>query len=202
MSQAATVDPERPRRLLEEVLSRSEFRGAPSPDAHPVTRFLDELLRAFGRAPDWVGDAITVVILAAAGVFLVWILAEGGLPGGLRRRRTPAPEVVESAGRVAAVELYRAGREHLRAGAFGEAVVHLFRAMIGRLTERELLLDDPSRTDREHLRDLRARPGESAVLATALPTFERVRYGNRSVGERQARDVLVAAEALFPEESP
>ena len=70
--------------------------------------------------------------------------------------------------------------------------------MLARLTERGLLLDDESRTNFEHLRDLRdAR--EAQWLAQAIPPFERVHYGGRAATREDAEAALAAAAPLFPD---
>ena len=72
--------------------------------------------------------------------------------------------------------------------------------MIARLTERGLLLNDPSRTNREHLRDLRRREDEARLLRSAIPAFENVRYGKNEPVDADLAETLAAAQALFPTE--
>lgn len=87
----------------------------------------------------------------------------------------------------------------MAAGDFGAAVTRLFRAIVARLTERGLLLDDESRTNFEHLRDLR-KTRESRCFAAAIPPFERVLYGRHAATREDAEATLAAAAPLFPDE--
>jgi hypothetical protein len=107
-----------------------------------------------------------------------------------------APEVPAPA-----ADLYRAAREAQASGRSTEAIVLFFRAMVARLVERGFLLGDPSRTNREHARDLRRRPEECALLMEALPVFEGVRYGRSAAGEEDARAAAALAAHLFPEDA-
>jgi hypothetical protein len=198
---AAATDPDRPRRLLEEVLARPEFQGGGSSPS-----WLDDFLaRLFGGGaagvPDWLGAGVTVAIVLAAAALVVYLLSEGGA----RRARGTAAPATEGDPSAPAAEparaLYRRGEEAARAGRHAEAVVLLFRAMVARLVERGLLLADPSRTNREHLRDLRRRPREAEAVRSVLPAFERVRYGAAAAGREDAQLAARAAAALFPEDA-
>jgi len=195
----AAVDPERPRRLLEEVLARPEFQGG---SASPgwLDGLLNRLFGSLGDVPDWLGAGVTLAIGVAAAL-VVYLLSEGRA----RRGRGPGPEAGDgsttAAGPEPARSLYRRGAAAAAEGRHAEAVVLLFRAMVSRLIERGLLLADPSRTNREHLRDLRRRPREEEAVRSVLPAFERVRYGAAEAGPEEARRVAGAAAGLFPEEA-
>jgi hypothetical protein len=103
--------------------------------------------------------------------------------------------------RVRARDLLRQGRLAHREGRHSEAVILFFRATVARLTERGLLLDDRSRTNREHLRDLRRREREAKALSAVIPGFERVRYGKREATNDDAELALSTAVSLFPEDT-
>jgi hypothetical protein len=194
---AAAVDPEKPRRLLEEVLARPEFRRGGEDLGNWLDALLARIAAAAGDLPAWTGKAVTALVLALAAL-LVWrLLAEGGP----RRAAagTHGSGDADTAAHEPADATRAAGLEAMRAGRFAEAVVLLFRAMIARLAERDLLLRDPSRTNREHVRDLAARPREADAVRAALPCFERVRYGERAVERDDAERVVAAAAVVFAE---
>jgi hypothetical protein len=76
-------------------------------------------------------------------------------------------------------------------------VLWFFRAVVARLAETGILLDDASRTNREHQRDLRRRPVEAGAFARATPPFERVRYGSREATPEDASLAREAADVVF-----
>ena len=190
-------DPERPSRLLEEVLARPEF-GVPAGDRSSlIWRLLDALADLWSRIPAWVETMMMVLVVAAA-VALIVALLRGGLVSSRRGQRAVTGEEDEAgAAREPAAELYRRGIAAHDTGDHRAAVVLLFRAMVQRLAEVGLLLDDPSRTNREHERDLRRRRAERSAFAAAVPPFERVRYGRRDATAEDARVLREAARAVF-----
>ena len=198
------VDPELPARLLDEILARPEFAARMTEERNPLGDAIGRLAAAWSQMPTWVDAALTGVVIAAAIALVLWLLVDiGGFGRRGRRARQVAPSTPGNDGgpaRASSGELYRSGRAAHAEGRPADAIILLFRAMIARLTERGFLLNDPSRTNREHLRDLRRRKGEARALRSAIPAFENVRYGK---GEPVAADVaeaLAAAQALFPTE--
>jgi len=196
---AAPDDPDRPRAVLEEVLARAEFHR----DVEQSFPWFEDLLRrlfgAMSSAPEWVGSAVTSAVLLAAAAFVLYVLWEGG--AARRRRHVGAgpPVTATVAASPAARSWFDAGRRAFDEGRHADAVILLFRGIVSRLAESGYVLPDPSRTNGDHLRDLRERPREEALLRATIPTFERVRYGNRSVDATEARALLDAASALFAE---
>lgn len=190
-------DPDRPSRLLEDVLARPEF-GAPIDEQSSLLwRMLDTLAELWSRIPEWV-DTVLMVVVVVGAVFLIVALLRGGVVSSRRSRSAVTGEEDDAATlREPASELYRRGIVAHDAGEHREAVVFLFRAMVNRLAEVGLLLDDPSRTNREHQRDLRRRRDESRAFADAVPPFERVRYGRRDATADDARVLREAARAVF-----
>lgn len=201
MSDLAAADPEGPRRLLEEILARREFQDGAAEPPGWVLELLDRILGRTGPAPPWMGDAITIGVVLAAILFLGHLFLEGR-PSRRRDGAGAGGAGPGDAGRVSSVALFRKGCDELGGGRPSEAVVLFFRAMVARMTERGLLLDDASRTNREHLRDLRDRREEAAAVAVALGPFERVLYGRGRAAPAEAQRVLAAARVLFPEETP
>jgi hypothetical protein len=194
---APAADPERPRRLLEEVLARPEFRRGGEDAGDWLEALLARLGGTVGDLPPVAGQLVTAVAVLLAGL-LVWrLLAEGrtdrAAAAGMDRDGA-AEETAEPAAAIRA-----AGLEAKRAGRFADAVVLLFRAMIARLAEQGLVLRDSSRTNREHVRDLAGRLREAEAVRAALPCFERVRYGRREAGSAEADRVAAAAAAVFGE---
>jgi hypothetical protein len=195
-------DPELPARLLDEVLGRPEFTVHVREGRNPLGEAIERLAGAWSQLPGWVDTVITAVVIAAAIALVLWLLVDAGVVGRKRHRSEPGPSASGDlpAGLVSAAELYRQGRAAHAAGRPGEAVVLLFRAMVARLTERGLLLNDPSRTNREHLSDLRRREREAGALRAAIPPFERVRYGRAEPAASDVSETLTAASVLFPAE--
>ena len=194
------VDPALPSRALDEVLSRPEF-GGPQPTQPPgwLTRFVDWLGDALAALPSWTDEAILIVLGLLALLLVIALLRDGGL--GARPPSTDADPAQDDASRprVPAAEWNRRGREAMAAGRHSEAVVFLFRAIVAHLAESGILHDDPSRTNREHRRDLRRRPAEAEAFDRAVPSFERVRYGRRDATEEEARLVAASAAAVLGE---
>lgn len=197
-----TRDPERPARLLDEVLARREFLGETREAPDWLSRLLEQTFGAAGPLPDWLGAAITIAVLGGAAFFVLYLLFDGG--SFRRRGGRRGTEAAPTAARVTVARdpaaLFRAGCRAMRAGNDGEAIMNLFRAMIARLQDRGLLLPDTSRTNREHLRDLRERRAERIAVASALAPFESVRYGLHPAAPADTDRVFAAARTLFPEE--
>jgi hypothetical protein len=183
--------------LLEEVLARPEFRRG----GEGLGEWLEALLARVGGPlaglPPELGQLVTAVAVLLAGL-LVWRLMTEGRTAAAAAGAVDAAEAACEATEPAAA-IRAAGLEAMSAGRFAEAVVLLFRATIARLGERGLVLRDPSRTNREHVRDLAGRPREAEAVRSALPCFERVRYGRRSVERAEAERVAAAAAAVFGE---
>jgi hypothetical protein len=192
------ADPDRPRRLLEEVLARPEFRGGPSQPGW-LTDLLDRLFGRVGGIPDWLGAGVTIAIGIAAAAMVVHLLSEGRARRVRGATGPAAGDGPAGARSEPARDLHRRGTEAAQRGDHAEAVILLFRAMIARLIERGLLLADPSRTNGEHLRDLAGRPRESAAVRALMPAFERVRYGAAAAGAGDAELAVREAALLFPE---
>ncbi|MEZ5064011.1 MAG: DUF4129 domain-containing protein [bacterium] len=194
------VDPELPSRLLHDVMARPEFRAAT--DAPPAwMSWLDRVREAWAGMPSWF-DVVLMTLTVVAGIALVvWLLVDHG-GRGRRMAVAGAGDEAETPreSRVTARELYARARAARAEGRHGDAVGFAFRAIVRRLIERGLLLDDDSRTNREHLRTLRRRPEESEVLSAVIPPFERMRYGAIPAVAADADLTLSAARSLFPEE--
>lgn len=191
------VDPARPSRLLEDVLTRPEFGASSSDGPTWLQRAVDSLAQLVGNAPAWMETALLAAVIGGA-LLLIVALLRGGLVGA---RRTATAQVADeddaAERREPAAELYRRGQEAHAAGRYSDAVVLLFRAIVHRLAEVGLLLDDPSRTNREHQLDLRRRQEEGRAFASAARPFERVRYGQGDATAEDAQLVDAAARLVF-----
>jgi hypothetical protein len=196
-------DPGLPSRLLDDVLARPEFGREAAERLNPLGEALYRFFRFWSALPAWVDALLTGVVIAVAIALVLWLLLDTGALGRRRRRATTpvGPAARVTAHRPRSRDLFREGRAARAEGRFADAVVLLFRAIVTRLTERGVLLDDPSRTNREHLRDLARRKREAPALVATLPAFERVRYGGAPAAEDEAAGALAAAAPLFPEES-
>lgn len=193
------LDPERPGRLLDDVLSRPEFGDQPVHTPSWLESLLDRF-DFFVDLPVWLDWVIAGIVVTLAISLVVLLLRDGGV---FARRKAVTPELGEDADAFAANPdtLFREGLAAHDAGRHSDAVVLLFRAIVARLSRIGLLLDDPSRTNREHQRDLRRRRHEADAFARAIPPFERVRYGSREATADEAAVVRDAAAAIFSPEA-
>lgn len=194
-------DPDRPSRLLEDVLDRAEFGSSSEVASGWLERAIESLIAVWDLVPPWI-DALLMALVVVGAIAMIVTLLRGGLVSSRRAANAGAADEDDRAvPREPASELYRRGLGAADGGQHTEAVVLLFRAIVHRLAEVGLLLDDPSRTNREHQRDLRRRREEARAFASAASPFERVRYGQCEATAEDATVVRAAANLVFGETS-
>ncbi|MFC8731620.1 DUF4129 domain-containing protein [Luteimicrobium sp. NPDC057192] len=176
------VTPDGPtaQRWAVDELSRPEYHQRES----LLVRFLHWLGELFdgaptlGMPPGWAAVVVVAVVLAVVGGALVI----AGPVRRTRRVRTARP-VFDDAARSAA-ELRALADEAAARGAWDEAVVERFRALVRGLEERVVLAEVPGRTADEAARDASGAFDDDLApgLESAARTFDDVRYGGRHAG--------------------
>ena len=177
------VTPDGPtaQRWAVDELSRPEYHQRES----LLVRFLHWLAQLFdgvptlGMPPGWAAVVVVGAVLVVVGVALL----VAGPVRRTRRVRTERP-VFDDSPRSAA-ELRALADDAAARGAWDEAVVGRFRALVRALEERVVLAEVPGRTADEAARDAAAAFGgrdAAAGLAAAARTFDDVRYGGSHAG--------------------
>ena len=176
------VTPDGPtaQRWAVDELSRPEYHQRES----LLVRFLDWLGRLFdgaptlGMPPGWAALVVVGAVVAVVGVALL----VAGPVRRTRRVRTTRP-VFDDVPRSAA-ELRALADDAAARGAWDEAVVERFRALVRGLEERVVLAEVPGRTADEAAREASAAFDDdlAAGLASGARTFDDVRYGGRHAG--------------------
>jgi len=178
---APPVTPDGPtaQRWAVDELSRPEYHQRES----LLVRFLHWLGELFdgaptlGMPPGWAAVVLVGAVVAVVGIALL----VAGPVRRTRRVRTARP-VFDDAPRSAA-ELRALADDAVARGAWDEAVVERFRALVRGLEERVVLAEVPGRTADEAARDASAAFDDlAAELAAAARTFDDVRYGGRHAG--------------------
>jgi hypothetical protein len=185
-----------PEPVLEEVLSRDEFKPDPNEEYWKnIEEALGEMLRRilkwiFDRFPEieldgehTILDLLWIVVKALLIGFCILCLvyvAKHGLDYFLKRsgaarsgdvpdRREPYKNSLQLA------ELARSAADR---NDYGLAVILMFRSVLARLDEQDLITHHPGRTNREILRAVSSNPSLARALSGMVPLFNRVRYGN------------------------
>lgn len=188
-----TVDPERVRQTVEEVLSRPEY--APL-EPSLLERLQQWLVEQLGRVIDAVGGS--------AGGVIAWVVVLLGLAivaavaarvvRGLRPDRDVGDEAMGMTGRRAA-DWAADAAGHEEAGRWRDALRCRYRQLVAELAAAGLVEEAPGRTTGEYLAQIRDRLPEANANATAVTrAFEATWYGNAPVTEaevaafRQATD--------------
>jgi hypothetical protein len=197
-----TAGPEEQRRAAEEVLARQEFQR---PEPSLIERATDWLDRQVGDAIDSVsaggtGSVVGWLLVGLAVAVIVWLI--------VRNRR-----VLQSDPRIGATVRIDAGRApgawreraaRLEAeGRWKEALRCHYRALLGDLVRRGVIVDVAGRTAGEYRAEVaRARPAANADFAAATDLFERAWYADEPTAASEngrfrahARGALAAVDA-------
>lgn len=92
--------------------------------------------------------------------------------------------------------------DHAARGDLREAMRAIYLALLGRLHARQLIRYDRHRTNREYIRDLRARPEAQRLFAEAVDLFDPTWYGHRDCTPDQFARMQAIFEALATASSP
>jgi hypothetical protein len=191
MSPPLTPSADEARRQLQDELARPEYldpRGW--------------LRRLWDRLWDWLGDlgeatwstsdtvALIVTGLVLAGIIVLVLRIAGPVRQERRARRQG---VLAGEDRTAA-ELRAAAAELAGEGAWAEAILQRFRAIVRGLSERVIIHETPGMTAHEAVLQAADRlPGLLPALAEAADTFDALAYGGRT-GTREQYETMAALD--------
>jgi len=148
------------------------------------------------EVPSWLRELSVVVFwlgVGAAVVFLAYTIARSlGLGRRAEAEETPvepsSPEqaIAVDAARVVETDVDRLlarARSAAGRGDWEAAIADLYAALLRRLEGDGLIEVHPSRTNGDHLRDLRARPDLWASVAEIVTEVERVQFSSETAGQ-------------------
>ena len=189
-----TVDPERVRRAVVEVLSRREYDPVRPSLAERVLGWaveqLGRLLENLGGGAGLAAWVVILLVLAAVAVLGAWLLRT------LRPDRQLADPLTGGFGRGPEDWAADAAR-HERAGEWREALRCRYRELIAGLARSGLVEEAPGRTTGEYLALIRAELPEAAAPAEALTrAFDAAWYGSAPVGPDEVQTLRADAERV------
>jgi hypothetical protein len=183
MSPPLTPTADEARHQLELELAKPEYLDTKSWLARLFERLLDWLSGLDGpgwSASDWVALAITGGVLAAV------VCAIGYIAGPLRRERKLASAGVLAGEDRTAAELRDDAAQLAGRGAWAEAILQRFRAIVRALSERVIVHETPGMTAHEAALQAAARlPALAAGLVEGAGVFDAIAYGGRPGTEAQ-----------------
>ncbi|MEW6352415.1 MAG: DUF4129 domain-containing protein [Thermodesulfobacteriota bacterium] len=188
--------PKDPDAVLEEVLSREEFRDDPTA---ALDRARERLRELFERLIEWLYEhfprlrqaipdmdtawiVLGCLVLGAAIVLvcvLLKLVAQSVLDRSARAEDAELDQDA-AAGLAFSSGIWTEAVKRANAGEFALAVILLFRYVLIKLDELGRLPYHPGRTNSEILATLRGNDPLRGSLARLVPIFNRVRYGNAS----------------------
>jgi len=222
---AQTPGPAQVRTALKEILSRSEFRPAPTSSANPILKaiknFFHHLYSALERFWHWLqrrlhfGNMaasyiprpvvyILVVGLVLLGGWLLWRLVRNAIWPRLTKQQekpsfkvTTEPEPAPVVLPEAEVLLQQA-QQFAAAGDYRRAFRALFLAILCRLDQAQIIEYARDRTNFEYLRTLRAKRLDRfyEVIAPLVRDFDKFWYGQFAAEEQDYRRGLNAYETV------
>jgi hypothetical protein len=203
-------DPEQARRVADEVLSRPEYQWEDDTSDSPLQDVVDwindrlsDVVPSFGAGggalPTWIGWVVLALLVA----LLLLVLWRGR--AGFRRDRRPKREravVVAEAGDESVDWAAEAAR-HEAEGRWRDGLRCRYRALVGELSDRDVIPDLVGRTAGEFVADVRrTSPPAAPAFRRATDVFEAAWYGGAAGGPddrdrfaRLADEVLAATTA-------
>jgi hypothetical protein len=183
-----THDPERPRQLADEILSRPEYRWS---DRRPLIERVGDWIAerladlgtalTFGGLPLWVGYVLLALLVGGL-VYLLYRTRAGWMGAGRLARGGEGGRVVVSADESPvdwAAEAARAEAE----GRWRDALRARYRVLVADLAARGVIGDLVGRTAGELVAGVRdAAPAAGPAFAAATALFEAAWYGGAAVG--------------------
>ena len=191
------MSPEETRQLADEIVGRPEFH-LPEPTIQQratqgVERYVGDLLASVFDGGG--GTIIGLLVLAALIALIVWLVLRVGRTVQVDAR-VPGMTIDEVHHK--APTAWREEAERLEAeGRWKEGLRARYRALVGDLVARDLLVDVAGRTTGELRADLRrSAPERAEAFGAATELFELAWYADRPTGpEQSARFQALAAEA-------
>ena len=177
------------RRWAAEELAKPEYRDAAPSWLDSLWRnFLDWLQSLDGSAGDAAPVPSPVIALVIAAIIAAAIILARPR---LNARARQAKDVFERETALAAADYRNRAEAAAVAGKWGDAVVDRFRAVVRSAEDRAILDPQAGRTADEAARALSAPfTTEAPRLARAAATFDGIRYGNRTAGSGDYRDMV------------
>jgi hypothetical protein len=194
---APVTDPAQVAAHFREVVARPEFQETDEPDANARLRgWLSEWFSRLGTEFGKFEYAREMPRVASLLMTLLVVLSIGGILYTLMRlTRRPAewrdPVMLDPRGEktLRAPEFYeRELREARSAGDWHAAWLASWRQFLSRLEKGHLVEADRSRTNREYLTQLSAKPLPTtafALLARMVDAYDNFIYGRRAIGEAE-----------------
>lgn len=195
MSPPLTPDEAEANRQLAEELAKAIY-------ARPVQSWLDDLIN---RVSDWLNDStngggvftqdqlavaglVGVVLLAA----IVWVVLSR-----LRSDRTKAKGLSLDGDKRTGLDFRQAAADQASRGAWSEACLTIFRAMVRSLSERVIIDEFPGMTAKEATDRASTRlPGLSSQLAWSGSLFDSIAYGHRVGTAEHYQELLNLADVV------
>ncbi|WP_062291590.1 DUF4129 domain-containing protein [Demequina phytophila] len=208
-SSPLTPDADTARRWAVEELAKDEYREGGTSWLERVTTWFQNLLDGIGGgiggAAGPVGILITVLVGAALVALVLWLVV-----GPMRRSRRASTEPTLFDDDRGADALAEAARTAARAGDWAAATLDLYRAMVRRLSERDVIALGPGLTAAEAADQAAvALPSFAARLRADADAFDGIRYGHVPATEATYAHVLETMRAcdaarprLVPAETP
>jgi hypothetical protein len=193
------TDPSEVGRRADEILARPEFQPDP-------TGLVERGFEALGDA---VGGLLDALFTGGGSSLVAWaiLVLVGGLTAflvirlGRTVQRSPQQEVGAASSTARPPSDWLAEAERLEAiGAWRDGLRCRYRALVGDLIDRRLVVDVPGRTAGEYRRDVaEAAPAASGEFAGATELFERAWYGDRSTGADESARFRALADRVLDE---
>jgi hypothetical protein len=197
----ADADPGAPKRKLDEILSRREFRKAHGPSAlaiwwEKVMRWISKFLNRHspnGRATeDLLHILVYVAVAVAFSMFAIWLKRRLDRP-----REQFEREIVPFAPSARGWRTWLGeARDAAQQGDWRNGVHLAYWAGISFLEERGAWRPDRARTPREYLRMLGMRKPEYSTLSALTRKFEIIWYGHREASAADFQETLGQLEKL------
>jgi hypothetical protein len=189
---------------LKEILTRSEFQwdqgqAAEMPNwlGDLFERFFNFLDRFLLRTGTLVYQGRILLMIAAALLFVFSLFyISRNLSRSLAQETQLAAEGSESDELLTSKGAFKRAETLSTQGDYRNAIRYLYLSSLLVLDEQGLLRYDRSRTNREYLRSISARPELANPLQDVIEVFDRVWYGFESVDEQTYRSYVEHVEEL------
>jgi hypothetical protein len=203
----------RARTAVEEVLSRAEFadlrRDAKAGQRRALRwlqSFWDSIERAIGRLPEWLLWVIVFWMFAALLAILAHLVYTlWKLLGGSGRASGAAASAQRRGGEILGIRdldfdaVYAEARRLLGGGDWPAAIKYYYVAAILWLDRQGAIAFQPSKTNRDYFRELRARAGQQELFGRLTNCFEHVAYAGQAATASNSRAMAEAVEGMLHE---
>jgi hypothetical protein len=187
---------------LQEILARPEFQwdaGQPAPGwfQRLLDAFFDFMERlAFGVQNTAYYGRVPLMIGAALLLVLSLLYISRNLSRSLVREAELNAQASEDEALLTSKGAFQRAQTLSGQGDYRSAIRYLYLSSLLVLDERGLLRYDRSRTNREYLRSVSAKPQLAAPLRDVIDVFDRVWYGYEAVDEQTYQSYLQHVDEL------